>query len=169
MAAVVRPLRWLLHVLLRPSLVGAAYVLGLALWAARSLAVNEQEAGAQAHQIDALIHGRFAGEIARISVAVASVAVLLGALLGCGASALLSLRDWLHPDEPRRSPLGRAGVVLVIVACLQAALELWGLADCPSLYVETWYARGGWRRAAQVIATDVLGCRGVVVLVALVC
>src|SRR5262249_6538270 len=79
---VLRPLparlsRWLLQ----PPLLGAAYMVGLALWASRDPTFDENQAGAQARQIEAVVHGPFAREITRIGIAVAAAAIALGALL----------------------------------------------------------------------------------------
>jgi hypothetical protein len=66
------------------------------------------------------------------------------------------------------APAGRARAlvrVLVRAPLLGAAyvaLEAWGMARAPQLYDSAWYARGGWRRTVQVLATDVLGPNGIV-------
>ncbi len=160
-----RALRWLPQALARPSFLGAAYVLTLAFCAEQTPAVGERQAGTQAHQIDALVHGRFGGEIVRVGVAVACAAALLGALLGGLAAGLLALRDAARGRPHPRAPLQSGLVVLAMVASLHAALELWGMADSPTLYAEAWYARGGWRRTTQVLATDVLTPGGVIAVV----
>lgn len=154
--------RWLA----RPPLVGAAYVLALAAWAARAPAVQEREVGAQARQLEAFVYGKFGGEITRIGVALAAAAIALGAVIGAAAGAILWARDRIRRSEPH-SVRRRAVESLAMVAALHGAFELWAMARDPQLYASAWYARGGWRRATQVFATDVLGPRGVV-LIALV-
>jgi arylsulfatase A-like enzyme len=150
--------------LLRPPVVGAAYVLTVALLAAQRGALEEREAGAQARQIDAVVHGPFGGEVTRMGVAIAAASIVFGALLGWSAAALLLLRDRLGapPLRPRRSILGRSLLLLGLVAVLHGGFELWAMARHPQLYDGAWYARGGWRRTLQVLATDVLGPSGVI-------
>jgi arylsulfatase A-like enzyme len=163
-----RALRSILHVLTRPPLLGGAYVVVLSLRAAASPTVEVQEGGAQAGQLAAFVHARYAGEIHRLGVAIAAAAFLFGAVLGAAASALVALRARLG-TRPPRSPLLRAGLVLLVVAVLHAALEWWAMARDPQLYAAAWYARGGWRRTVQVLATDVLRPAGIVSLAALAC
>jgi arylsulfatase A-like enzyme len=179
-------LRTLLRPLVRPAaalarapLIGAAYMLALAFWAAQRSALDEREAGAQARQIDAIVHGPFGSEITRMTVAIGAAAIACGALLGSAAAGLLALRDALHdgprkrpgapPAGPPRSLARRSWMVLALVAGLQGGFELWAMAQHPQLYANAWYARGGWRRTVQVLATDVLGPSGVVDLVLLAC
>ncbi|HLK36696.1 MAG TPA: hypothetical protein VKU41_08075, partial [Polyangiaceae bacterium] len=145
-----------------PPLFGAIYVVALTL---RALATPSEDGdlGAQARQIETFVTGRFQGELHRIALAVLAASVVLGAMLGLAARALLSLRKRLHPGRSfgrRARPLAAAALVVG----LHAALELWGLAHDPQLYASAWYARGGWRRTVQVVATDWLGPRGVVLL-----
>ncbi|MGD0528687.1 MAG: hypothetical protein ABSE49_26360, partial [Polyangiaceae bacterium] len=145
-----------------PPLVGAAYVLVLAAWAAQSPTVDERAGGAQARQIQAVVEGRFGGEIGRVGIAIVATAILVGALLGWAAWALVLLRDRIHEPAVTRSVLRETGLLIVLVAALHGATELWGMAHDPSLYADAWYARGGLRRTVQVLATDVLGPSGVV-------
>jgi arylsulfatase A-like enzyme len=147
-----------------PPLVGAAYLLVLAAWAAQSPTVNEQAGGSQARQIEAVVHGRFGGEVDRVGVAIVAAAIVVGALLGWAARALVALRDRLSPPPPSRSATGETALLLGLVAGLHGALELRAMAHDPPLYADAWYARGGLRRTVQVIATDVLGPSGVVAL-----
>jgi arylsulfatase A-like enzyme len=77
------------------------------------------------------------------------------------AGALVRLRDRMARSRPRsRARLALAS--LLVTAAMQALLELWAMADSPQLYASEWYARGGFRRTAQVLATDVLGPHGVI-------
>jgi arylsulfatase A-like enzyme len=155
-----------------PPLVGAAYLLVLAAWAAQSPTVDERAGGAQAQQIEAVVHGRFGGEIGRVGIAIVATAIVVGALLGWAAWGLVALRDKWGAEAgalaPARSVAGETALLLAVVAALHGALELWGMAHDPPLYADAWYARGGLRRTVQVLATDVLGPAGVVVLAVLV-
>ena len=148
----------------QPPLIGAAYVLVLAAWAAQSVTVDERAGGAQARQIQAVVQGRFGGEIGRVGVAILATSIVLGALLGWAAWGLVALRDVVLEDAPSRSAIHEATLVLVVVATMHGLLELWGMAHDPPLYADAWYARGGLRRTVQVLATDVLGPGGTVAL-----
>ncbi len=152
-------------------LVGASYMLALAFWAAQAPAVDEREVGAQARQIDAVVHGPFGGEITRMAIAIAAAAVGFGALLGAVASALVTLRDRVGAREPAARPslARRCLLVPVVVAGLQAGLELSAMAQHPQLYASAWYAQGGWRRTVQLLATDVLGPGGAIALLFAAC
>ena len=149
-------------------MIGAAYVTGLTLWTVRTPTVDERDLGAQARQIEALVRGRFHGEIDRIAVAIVAAALVVGAGLGIAAGTLLSLRRNLHPAL-HRGRTHRPLEVLAVVVPLQGALELWGMAHDPPLYATAWYAQGGWRRTVQVLATDVLHPTGVALLTLLAC
>jgi arylsulfatase A-like enzyme len=147
--------------------VGAAYVLVLAAWAAQSPTVDERAGGAQARQIEAIVEGRFGGEIGRVVIAIVATAVVVGALLGWAAWLLVALRDWLVPPLRPRGPIAETGLALAVVASLHATMELWGMAHDPPLYADAWYAHGGLRRTVQVLATDVLGPGGISALAVL--
>ncbi len=148
---------------------GAAYLVALALEAARRQAIDERTVGTQARQIAALVQGRFGGELTRLGVAIGAAAVLLGALLGVAAWGLAALRDHAFPERAPKHTFVQAARALAIVVVLHAALALWAWARDPQLYVEAWYARGGLERTVQVLATDVLGPAGVVCLALLAC
>jgi arylsulfatase A-like enzyme len=156
---------------MQPPLVGAAYMLGLALWAGQSPSLDEREAGAQARQIDAVVHGPFGAEVTRMSVAIAAVAIAVGAVLGWAAAGLIALRDQLGapPRTATRSGARRSLLVLVLVAGLHGAMLFWAMAHDPQLYADAWYARGGWRRTVQLLATDVLGPSGAANVALLAC
>ena len=165
------PFSTLLRWLARPPLIGAAYMLAMASWAARDAAVDEREFGAQARQIEAVVRGPFGDEITRMLVAICAAAITFGALLGWLAAGLLALRDRLGapPVDPPRSVVRRALLVLALVAAIHGGLELWAMADHPQLYASAFYAHGGWRRTVQVLATDVLGARRVVDALSVAC
>jgi arylsulfatase A-like enzyme len=151
-----------------PPLVGAAYVLVLAAWAAQSPTVDERAGGAQARQIEAVVEGRFGGEIGRVGIAIVATAIVVGALLGWAAWGLVTLRDAFEEPDLPRSLMHETALLFVVVAAMHGTLELWGMAHDPPLYADAWYARGGLRRTVQVLATDVLGPGGVVLLGTLV-
>lgn len=145
---------------MRPSLLGAAYLTSLTLWATRSPEADERELGTQARQIEAFVAGQFGHEVSRIALAVVAAAAVIGAALGLAAGAMVSLHDRLHGRSTRR-PVERAIPVLGLVVATHAALELHAMATAPQLYAAAWYARGGWRRTVQVLATEVFGPSGV--------
>jgi len=161
----------LVQALVRPPLLGAAYMTGLAYWAGRSPTLDEREGGAEAQQIQAFMYRHFGGEMTRMGIAVAATAVVVGALLGCGAAALIGLRDRLGAPYagPTRPLWRRSLLVLGLVAALHGSLELWAMAQDPQLYADAWYENGDWQRTVQVLATDVLGPTGVIRAALLAC
>jgi arylsulfatase A-like enzyme len=154
-------LRFIWIWLLRPSSVGALYLLSLAALAARRGTEAEQALGGQTRAIHDAVERHFAGEIHQITLAIVAVTVLLGGCLGLIAGLLLQLRDRLA-REPRRSALGRALRVLGVVAALHAFAEALSIVDAPQLYADAFYAKGGFLRLVQVVLTDDLGRGGVV-------
>ncbi|HEY4014391.1 MAG TPA: sulfatase [Polyangiaceae bacterium] len=150
-------------------LLGAAYMLAMASWAGRAAALDEKEGGAQARQIDAVVHGPFGGEVHRMEMAIAAAAILVGVLLGVAASTLVALRDRVVVAPRPRSFARRMWSLAALIVGLHAGLELWAMARHPQLYAGAWYARGGWRRTVQLLATDVLGPRRTAYLVLLAC
>ena len=146
---------------LRPTVVGALYVVALAARAGTHVR-EDPTLGNEARQISDFVHGAYGSEIARVTIAIVAAAVVIGAALGFIAGLLVCIRDRVGRAAPR-SLLGRAGATLGVTAALHGTVELWAMARNPQLYVEGWYARGGLLRTVQVIATDVLGPTGVVV------
>jgi arylsulfatase A-like enzyme len=159
--------RWLLE----PPLLGATYIAFMAFWASQSRTLDERQAGAQAHQIEAVMRGAFRGEIVRMGVAIVALSIVVGALLGWTAAGLIALRDSLGapPESPGRSSAHRSFLVIGIVAALHAGLLMWAMAHDPQLYADGWYARDGWRRGVQLVATDALGTGGVANVLVLAC
>jgi arylsulfatase A-like enzyme len=151
--------------LLRPSSVGALYLLGLAALAARAASQADQALGGQTRAIHDVVERHFAGEIDRITLAIVAVTVILGAGLGALAGLLVALRDRLA-RAPVRAPLVRAAYVLGVVAVLHALVEGYAIADAPQLYANSFYAKGGSLRLVQVLLTDDLGRGGVLALAA---
>jgi arylsulfatase A-like enzyme len=149
--------------LLRPSSVGALYMLGLAAHAARQGAEADQALLGQTRTIHEVVERHFAGEIDRMALAIAAVAVVLGSLAGAISGLLVSLRDRLA-RAPARPAFGRAVWALGVVATLHAFAEAYSIADAPQLYAEAFYAKGGFLRLLQVLLTDDLGRGGVVVI-----
>jgi arylsulfatase A-like enzyme len=148
---------------LRPTVLGAAYLLALTWHASSDYDARRKDLGDQADQIQSFVQGKFGGEISRVTVAVIAAAIVIGAAHGLVASGLLALRD-LVAGVRRRATFERAAIVLGLVAALHALLELWALAATPQLYAEAWYARGGAPRTIQVIASDVLHPGGVIAI-----
>ncbi|HEX4628198.1 MAG TPA: hypothetical protein VH137_05345, partial [Gemmatimonadales bacterium] len=148
--------------LVQPPLLGAVYMVALAVRAAQTPSADPRDLGAQGREIEAVVEGRFGHEIGRIGVAVVATAVVVGLFLGAVATSLADLRADLHPAP--RTPWLRWLEVLAVTIALHAGLELWAMAQDPQLYASAWYARGGWPRAVQVVATDVLGPRGVLLV-----
>ena len=130
--------------------------------------MDERAAGAQAKQIQTFIVDRFGGEIARVGVAIAAAAIVLGAAIGVLASGLVAARRKIGGLPPSSDPQRWAWVLGWSVG-LHASLELWGMARAPQLYADAWYAQGGWRRTVQVVITDRLGPTGVLLFALLAC
>jgi arylsulfatase A-like enzyme len=157
----------ILRLVARPPLLGAAYVIGLVATANVRQASDDRDLGRQADELTRFVQTRFAGEITRVTVAVAAAAIVVGALLGTVAGLLVRVRDRLAA-RGRRSVASVAIATLAWVAALHAIWMLWSMADSPPLYASRWYAAGGVARTVQVFATDVLGPRGVLACGALV-
>jgi arylsulfatase A-like enzyme len=151
--------RWLL----RPSSVGAIYLLGLVGLAARQGTLADQALAGQTRVIRNIVERHFAGEVDRISMAILAVAVVLGGLLGIVAALLLWVRHRLA-RRPPDSPLRHAARVALVVVAMHAFLEAHAIADSPQLYADAWYAQGGFPRLIQVLLTDDLGPSGVLAL-----
>ncbi len=151
--------RWLL----RPTTVGALVLLALVLYAALAGAGADEALRGQSRVIAEAAASVFAGEVRRMEVAIAALAIVEGVVLGLAASWLVHVRDRVHRRK-ERSRASLAAATLVIVLLTEALLELWAMADSPQLYADAWYARGGARRTVQVLATDVVGKAGPVLL-----
>ncbi|HEX4516393.1 MAG TPA: sulfatase [Polyangiaceae bacterium] len=145
----------------RPSVLGAAYMLVLTVLASRAPIVEEGDRalGAQAREVGTFVATRFGNEIHSLALAIGAAAIGVGLVLGTIAGLLVQLRRVIARRALLRgASLGiRAFGVLVVV---HAWLVIDAMARSPQLYADTWYARGGLRRTVQVIATDVLGSRG---------
>jgi arylsulfatase A-like enzyme len=159
-------IRFLWFWLLRPSTVGALYVLGLTGAAARRASEADQALAGRTRAIQEVVERHFAGEITKMTLAVASAALLLGAGLGVASSLLVALRDRLS-RAPSRPALSRALWVFGVVAVLHALAEAYAMADAPQLYADAFYARGGIGRLLEVIVTDDLGRGGVLAIAVL--
>lgn len=150
-----------------PPFVGAFYILVLALaaWAgAGSTGLDADAADVRSTEaVETFVTRRYAAELVRSKIGIAATAIGLGLVIGLVAELLVRLR---HPAPrlPRRSLVGALVESLLVVATLHAAFVLWGMADAPQLYAARWYAQGGLPRTVQVLATDVLGPRGVVLV-----
>jgi arylsulfatase A-like enzyme len=157
--AIRRPLRTLRAWAIAPPAIGAAWTLGVAAWAG-SRASFDDDVGdlRKASAVETFVERRFAGELLRMKVGIGATAIALGIALGLAAEVLLRLRD-----GKRRSPIETVFLVLA----LHLALLLYAMADTPQLYASSFYAQGGLLRTLQVITTDTLGTKGVVITAAL--
>ena len=145
-----------------PAVMGAIYVLALLAVARMRPIVGDHDEvlGADAHNVAEVVEVRFAGDVRRLTIAIAATGALVGAALGIAARALALWRERLGRRRPR-GRLARAATTLGLVIALHAAWTLWAMARTPALFAEGWYLAGGARRTVQVIATDVLGPGGV--------
>jgi arylsulfatase A-like enzyme len=151
---------------LRPSSLGALYLLSLAAHAARQASEADQALLGQTRAIHDVVQQHFGGEVDRMRFAIAAVAVILGSLVGLVGGLLVTLRDRIA-RAPARSALARAVWILGVVAALHALAESYSIADAPQLYANAFYAKGGFLRLVQVVITDDLGRAGVLILGAL--
>ena len=151
--------------LARPSLLGAAYLLALTAIASSAPIVAEGDSalGAQAHEVSDFVTKQFGGEIRSLVIAIGAAAIAVGLALGALAGLLVQARQLLA-RRARLAGWALAWRALGVLAVLHAWLVLDAMARAPQLYADAWYARGGARRAAQVLATDVLGTRGTTAL-----
>lgn len=161
-----------------PPLWGALYLCALVAWAGRRGAGDDADLG-DLRRVDAFetfVVRRFAAEVASMRIALIATAVALGVGLGLVADILVHVRramDSARPVDARPARGGSpgwrrfviaAGEGLAVVMLLHCLLVLWGMADSPQLYATRWYATGGAARTVQILATDVLGTRGVVIV-----
>ncbi|HVH46250.1 MAG TPA: sulfatase [Labilithrix sp.] len=147
--------------------VGAVYVTALAAWSGMRGAAMELDVGdvRRAAAMELFIAHRFPADVARMKVGIVATAISLGIAVGLAAQALLRTRHSAR-TLGARSTVGLVCETTLLVAGLHAALVAWAMADTPQLYAAEWYARGGLARTAQIIATDVLGPRGVLLVTA---
>lgn len=157
-----RPLHRLVGAL-RPALVGAAYLVGLAALALSGLASDERVQGVRAGAVVEVIRASFGDELRRVAIFFVAAAAVLGLVLGALAGALVRLRDRMArlPRASDAAFVARAGALAV---AMHAALAAYDVASRPQLYEAALYARGGARRTLQVLLTDTLGPRGVVLV-----
>lgn len=151
----------------RPSLVGAGYVLALVAWTAKRALADQRVLGVESGEITSAITTHFGDHVSQSAGLLVTLALASGAALGVVAGALVRLRD---AAAMRETSLGVSLSLRALpgIAALHAASVLYGMAVRPAPYADAFYERGGVRRLVQVTATDVLGPRGVVVVV-LVC
>lgn len=109
--------------------------------------------------MEAFIVTRYAGEIRRVTLAIACAALAIGMLLGILAELALRLRA-----RPLQGGLRRGVHGLALVAALHAIITLWAMARTPQLYVGEYYAQGSVLRTVQILATDVFGPKAIVAL-----
>jgi arylsulfatase A-like enzyme len=161
--------RLLRSVVTAPPVVGASYLLGLAAWAGQRGSEDDSDLGdvRRAEAVATFIERRFAPEIGRMKIGIVAAAIALGLVLGLVAELLLRARN-PRPRLMRRSFAGAFVESALLVAGIHAMLVLWAMADSPQLYAARWYAKGGLPRTVQVLATDLLGPRGIIVLAILI-
>jgi arylsulfatase A-like enzyme len=149
------------RLLLSPLCTGPAYVLALAARAGtRGLdAAADLGDASRAKAMEAFIVTRYAGEIRRVTVAIVCAALAIGMFLGILAELALRLRSRQLQGGLRRGAHGFA-----LVVALHGSITLWAMARTPQLYVGEYYAQGSVWRTVQILATDVLGPRAIVVL-----
>jgi arylsulfatase A-like enzyme len=161
MRRLLHSLEKILRACIRPSILGAVYLLILTLIASRApiVAEGDKALGAQAAEVSEFVASQFASQLRGLAVAIGAAALAVGLLLGAIAGFIVQARQVLLRRALLRGPsLGwRALGVLVV---MHAWLVFDAMARSPQLYADTWYARGGIRRMVQVLATDVLGPRG---------
>ena len=146
---------------MRPSVIGALYMLALTVLASSAPIVADRDAalGSQAHDVGIFVLKQFSGEIRSLAIAIGAAAIAVGLVLGAIAGMLVQLRQIVARRALLRGPalaLRALGVLVV----LHAWLVLDAMARTPQLYADAWYARGGVRRVVEIFATDVLGARG---------
>jgi arylsulfatase A-like enzyme len=151
--------------LVAPPVVGALVVLGLAAWAGQRGAGDEADVCdlRRADAVESFVAHRFASEITRMKIGIAATAIALGLVIGLVAEALLRVR-YESRELAARKAWRALGETAIVCFAVHGALMLWAMADSPQLYAARWYGKGGLARTTQVLATDVLGPRGVVLL-----
>jgi len=140
--------------LLSPPVLGAVFMLLISLRAATQ--ADDADLGGAAGAVAKFIEHRFGNEIHRIAIAIGATAVAVGAVLGVLATILVIAR---RRRVPAALSLATEGFCVMLV--LYAFLQGWGMATSPQLYAAKWYAQGGALRLVQIVATDVLGPKGV--------
>ncbi len=146
-----------------PPVVGALYVMGLAAWAGQRSASDVGEIGDErrAEAFDVFVARRYADELMRMRIGIIATAIAFGIVLGLAAEVLVRLR---HPPSRigRRSLAGALVESALVVMVLHTCVVAWSMADSPQLYAAHWYALGGFPRTVQIVITDVLGTKGVI-------
>ncbi len=146
--------------IVRPPVIGAAYLLALSMSAGLAGGVGGEDLGERGTEITAFVEGRFGADISSMGIAIAAFAIFVGALLGIASGFLVRLRDRMA-RRPTRGPLSFALLSLAVVVVLHAIFEAHAMAKAPQLYASAFYAKGGLLRTIQVVVTDVLGTTGV--------
>jgi arylsulfatase A-like enzyme len=155
----VRWVRFAIEKIARPWFVGAVYVVVLALLAVGASDENAQTLGAHAEAINGFIRARYSGEIFRLVIAITTVAACIGSIIGAASGVLVMLRD--QGAGKARSRISLLFQSLLVTIVIHAWCETLAMATTPALYVDAFYARGGYRRTLQVLASDALGRGGV--------
>ncbi len=142
---------------LSAPVIGAAFVLILT---QRAFAGGEDDKvqGVRAAAVVEIARTHFQADVRALTFSLVATAVALGAGIGVVAELLVALR---RPETLGRRMLARVGLVVALYLLVLG----FGIADMPQLYAEALYqSSSGLRRGAEVLATDVLGRRGLVLL-----
>ncbi|MBS2020466.1 MAG: sulfatase [Deltaproteobacteria bacterium] len=152
-------------VLVAPPFVGALVVVGLAAWSGSRSSVDDADLGdvRRAEAVQSFIEARFGGEITRMKIGIVATAIAIGLIVGLVAEVLVRLRYW-RPRADTRGTARRFVEAAFVCLFVHGACVAWSMADSPQLYAARFYARGGLLRTVQIVATDVLGPRGVVLV-----
>jgi hypothetical protein len=133
--------RWFL----RPTSVGVVYVVALTLHAASRGAKADEALGGQTRSISEIVQTRFGSEVTRMTLSIIATAMVVGAVCGFIAGALVRMRDRLA-RVPERSVVSLALGSFVAVVALHGLIEAWAMAQSPQLYADVWYAFFGLAR-----------------------
>jgi arylsulfatase A-like enzyme len=148
-----------------PPWLGAGYVLALSAWAGAHGPASEGDLGSagRAQAMAAFIERQFSPEVSRMKVGIVATALGVGIAVGLVADLLMRMRYRTEALE-RRSTTARVLEGLVLVMGIHGLWVLRAMALSPQLYASSFYAVGGLPRTVQVLATDTLGPRGVMLL-----
>ncbi|HEY3822225.1 MAG TPA: sulfatase [Polyangiaceae bacterium] len=152
--------------MLNPIATGVVWVLTVYVVVARRPVVSPDDAvlGKSAAEVANRVAVHYAGEIARIGVVLAALALAFGVLLGLVASALIALRAVIRGTRLRLTGPRAAADALGLVVTVHVACVAWWMATCPQIYSPTFWQRGGALATVQRFVTDRAHPGGVVVL-----
>lgn len=155
------------RVFLNAPVFGALYLAALyvSLVTEPLVPANQVLLGRDAKEISDYVAIRFASEIESIGLTLALAAAVIGASMGTVALLLIALRERVQGlPLQRRSGLRAAIEGLSIVLALHASALLLSMSRWPQLYAAHFWARGGLLATIQMLATDRLRTRGLLVV-----